>query len=227
MLKRAFSSVAIFHYSGLSSLGLSLLAALAVASPCLALSDETGVEEAAQAESHMLPAALREAIEKSAAPRPVKRAVVAEPSQSESVVPARESAVAASHAGSAASHGTLIAAKPHAHAREHQARENKHHEFTGLADYYHHSMYGHRTASGQTLHKHLLTAAHRTLPFGTKVKVQCKRSGRSCVVVINDRGPFTKNKVIDLSHEAARQIGLLEAGTKPVVCTVVNTDNED
>lgn len=174
-----------------------MLTVLAVASPCQALSDETGVEEAAQAETHMLPAALRDAIEKSATPRP------------------------------AVSHGTAIAAKPHTHAREHQAREGKHHEFTGLADYYHHSMYGHRTASGQTLHKHLLTAAHRTLPFGTKVKVQCKRSGRSCVVVINDRGPFTKNKVIDLSHEAARQIGLLEAGTKPVVCTVVNTDNED
>ncbi len=74
-------------------------------------------------------------------------------------------------------------------------------QFIGMADYYHHSLYGKRTASGQVLKKELLTAAHRTLPFGTRVHVINKRTGRSCVVVINDRGPFTRSKVIDLSTE--------------------------
>jgi len=76
------------------------------------------------------------------------------------------------------------------------------------------------------LKKELLTAAHRTLPFGTRVHVVNKRTGRSCVVVINDRGPFTKSKVIDLSHAAADKIGLLHSGTATVACTVM-TDNED
>jgi len=94
-------------------------------------------------------------------------------------------------------------------------------QFIGLADYYHHTLYGRKTASGQVLKKHLLTAAHRTLPFGTKVHVTNKRTGRSCVVVINDRGPYTKSKVIDLSHAAADQIGLLDMGTAKVACTVL------
>jgi rare lipoprotein A len=94
-------------------------------------------------------------------------------------------------------------------------------EFVGLADYYHHSLYGQRTASGQVLKKDLLTAAHRTLPFGTRVHVRNKRTGKSCVVVINDRGPYVKTKVIDLSHAAASQLGLLQAGTADVACTVL------
>lgn len=94
-------------------------------------------------------------------------------------------------------------------------------KFTGLADYYHHTLYGKKTASGQVLHKHKMTAAHRTLPFGTKVKVTNPKTGRSCVVVINDRGPFTKGKVIDLSHAAAEELEVLRAGTALVACTVV------
>jgi rare lipoprotein A len=99
-------------------------------------------------------------------------------------------------------------------------------QFIGLADYYHHSLYGKRTASGQVLKKELLTAAHRTLPFGTRVHVTNKRTGRSCIVVINDRGPFTKSKVIDLSHAAASKIGLIDSGTAAVACTVLK-DQED
>jgi rare lipoprotein A len=99
-------------------------------------------------------------------------------------------------------------------------------QFIGLADYYHHSLYGKKTASGQILKKELLTAAHRTLPFGTRVHVVNKRTGRSCDVIINDRGPFTKSKVIDLSHAAANKIGLLDSGTAAVACTVL-PDQED
>ena len=101
------------------------------------------------------------------------------------------------------------------------------HHFSGMADYYHHKLYGQKTASGEVLKKEKMTAAHRTLPFGTRVKVTNRRSGRSCVVVINDRGPFTKGKVIDLSHAAAHHLGVIEAGTSLVACTVLPNEEED
>jgi len=100
-------------------------------------------------------------------------------------------------------------------------------DFTGLADYYHHSLYGKKTASGKILHKEHMTAAHRTLPFGTRVRVTNKRNGASCVVVINDRGPFTKSKVIDLSHAAASHLGILQVGTAQVACTVVENESKE
>lgn len=95
-------------------------------------------------------------------------------------------------------------------------------KFHGMADYYHHSMYGNKTASGKLLHKHLKTAAHRTLPFGTRVRVTNKSNGKSCVVVVNDRGPFTPSKIIDLSHAAAVELGMLQAGTCKVTCEVLD-----
>lgn len=97
-------------------------------------------------------------------------------------------------------------------------------EFSGLADYYHHKLYGQKTASGEVLRKEKLTAAHRTLPFGTRVRVTNKKSGRSCVVVINDRGPYTSGKVIDVSHEAAKQLDFVKAGTSMVACVVLTDD---
>lgn len=99
-------------------------------------------------------------------------------------------------------------------------------DFIGMADYYHHSLYGRKTSSGKVLHPHLMTAAHRTLPFGTRVRVTNKTSGKSCIVEINDRGPFTKNKVIDLSHAAANHLGMIQAGTCKVACTVLNETEE-
>jgi rare lipoprotein A len=66
---------------------------------------------------------------------------------------------------------------------------------------------GSRTASGQKLDPQALTAAHRTLPFGTKVKVTNKGNGRSIVVTINDRGPFVSGRVIDVTPAAARALG--------------------
>ncbi len=64
---------------------------------------------------------------------------------------------------------------------------------------------------------HELTAAHKTLPFGTQVRVRHASNGREVVVRINDRGPFTKGRVIDLSRAAAEKIGLIRAGAAPVV----------
>ncbi|MBX9569586.1 MAG: septal ring lytic transglycosylase RlpA family protein [Candidatus Obscuribacterales bacterium] len=115
---------------------------------------------------------------------------------------------------------------PVVHSKEEKFNRNakapsSNREFSGLADYYHHKLYGQKTASGQILHKAKMTAAHRTLPFGTKVRVTNKHSGRSCVVVINDRGPFTPGKVIDLSHAAAVELDVIRAGTCKVACTVL------
>jgi rare lipoprotein A len=79
-------------------------------------------------------------------------------------------------------------------------------EQTGLASVYSHES-GSSTASGQRLNAAALTAAHRSLPFGTKVKVTNTRNGRSVVVTINDRGPFVRGRVIDVTPAAARELG--------------------
>src|SRR5262245_65967729 len=73
---------------------------------------------------------------------------------------------------------------------------------------------GEKTASGEKAHPGGLTAAHRTLPFGTKVKVTNKRNGRSVTVRINDRGPFVRGRIIDLTPAAASALGL--SGLAPV-----------
>ena len=79
---------------------------------------------------------------------------------------------------------------------------------------------GSKTASGQRLNPGALTAAHRSLPFGTKVRVTNKRTGKSVVVTINDRGPFVRGRIIDLSPASARAIGLGWSVT-PVTIQVV------
>ena len=83
----------------------------------------------------------------------------------------------------------------------------------GLASYY---WRGQRVASGGRFNPNAMTAAHKTLPFGTKVKVTNKRNGRSVVVTINDRGPFIRGRVIDLSKGAAKVIQMTGAGVVPV-----------
>ena len=83
----------------------------------------------------------------------------------------------------------------------------------GEASYYGSELAGNRTASGEVFDPNQLTAAHRTLPLGSEVRVTNPRNGESVVVRINDRGPFHGNRVIDLSTAAARQIGLIRSGT--------------
>jgi len=82
----------------------------------------------------------------------------------------------------------------------------------GEASYYADSLHGHKTASGEPYDRDAMTAAHRSLPFGTKVKVIYLKTGKSVEVVINDRGPYVKNRIIDLSGAAARGIGLIDDG---------------
>jgi rare lipoprotein A len=75
---------------------------------------------------------------------------------------------------------------------------------------------GRMTASGERFDKHAMTAAHRTLPFGTRARVTNKRNGRSVIVRINDRGPFARGRIIDVSEGAAGQLGMKRDGVVPV-----------
>ena len=77
------------------------------------------------------------------------------------------------------------------------------------------------TASGERCDPNALTAAHRSLPFGTKVKVQNLKNGKSVVVRINDRGPFVGGRIIDLTKAAAGKLGFISAGTASVRLTVL------
>jgi rare lipoprotein A len=87
---------------------------------------------------------------------------------------------------------------------------------SGLASYFSREIAGNRTASGERCDPDTLTAAHRTAPFGSRMRVTNLSTGRSVVVRINDRGPFRAGRVIDLSHAAAREIGMHRSGTAKV-----------
>ena len=92
----------------------------------------------------------------------------------------------------------------------------------GFASYYGTRFHGARTASGERYDEKALTAAHRTLPFGTRVQVTNLANGKSVVVTITDRGPFTKGRVIDVSRRAARKLDFLRDGTTRVRLEVVD-----
>ncbi len=91
----------------------------------------------------------------------------------------------------------------------------------GQASYYASRFYGRRTSSGERVQGHILTAAHRYLPFNTLVEVTNKTTQQSVVVRINDRGPFHKGRVIDLTHAGAKAIGMLGRGLANVSLRVV------
>jgi rare lipoprotein A len=90
--------------------------------------------------------------------------------------------------------------------------------FSGMASYYGNES-GSRTASGQRFNQNALTCAHRSLPFGTRLRVS--HGGRSVVVTVNDRGPFVRGRVLDLSTAAARAVGLTSAGVGRVTAEVM------
>ena len=107
-------------------------------------------------------------------------------------------------------------------ARSRQAaptqRARSQHAADGLASFYSH---GSRTASGESFNAGELTAAHRTLPFGTRVRVTNVATGRSVMVRVNDRGPFVNGRVIDVSHAAAQSLGMVGQGVAKVKLDVV------
>jgi len=87
---------------------------------------------------------------------------------------------------------------------------------TGKASYYGNDFNGKKTANGQTFNKNSLTAAHKTLPFGTVVKVTNLSNGKTVTVTINDRGPYAKGRIIDLSEKAAASIDMVNQGVAQV-----------
>ena len=94
----------------------------------------------------------------------------------------------------------------------------------GMASYYGDELAGNRTASGERFDPGQLTAAHRSLPFGSMVRVTNTSNGDSVIVRINDRGPFSHGRVIDVSHAAAREIGMHRSGTARVKLALLNDD---
>jgi len=91
----------------------------------------------------------------------------------------------------------------------------------GIASWYGKPFHGRRTANGEVYNMHKLTAAHRTLPFGVKVRVTNLQNNRQIVVRINDRGPFKKGRIIDLSKAAAKQLKMIDDGVIKVKIAVV------
>jgi len=103
---------------------------------------------------------------------------------------------------------TLIAGSITAQAGEH-----------GMASFY---GYRSKTANGEMMNPSAMTAAHKTLPFGTRVRVTNTRTGKSVVVRINDRGPFIKGRIIDVSTGAAKVLDMVGAGVAPVTVDIVS-----
>lgn len=96
------------------------------------------------------------------------------------------------------------------------------HSDTGQASYYGNEFHGRKTANGERFDQGKLTAAHRSLPFGTRVKVTNTQNGKTVVVRVNDRGPFVKGRIIDLSSSAFKNIASLNAGVVPVRIQVID-----
>jgi rare lipoprotein A len=93
----------------------------------------------------------------------------------------------------------------------------------GLASWYSDRFQGRKTASGERFDQRALTAAHRTLRFGTRVRVTNQRNGRSVIVRVNDRGPFGRGRIIDLSRAAAQALDMIRAGVVPVTVEVLGS----
>lgn len=96
---------------------------------------------------------------------------------------------------------------------------------TGVVSWYGDKFHGRKTASGEKYDKHELTAAHKSLPFGTKVKVTNIRNGKSVVVEINDRGPYAKSRVLDLSQAAFSEIGHTGTGVMQVEYEIIKSED--
>jgi len=96
---------------------------------------------------------------------------------------------------------------------------------SGIASWYGPGFHGNRSASGEIFDQNALTAAHLTLPFGTRVRVTNMRNGQSVVVRINDRGPFKGDRIIDISKAAAQRIGMTSTGIAPVKLEVLGMPN--
>ncbi len=96
-----------------------------------------------------------------------------------------------------------------------------HHDLRGVASWYGPGFHGKTTANGERFNKRAMTAAHKTLPFNTVVEVTCDATGKKVKVRINDRGPYAKGRIIDLSEKAAERIGVKSMGHAPVKLRII------
>lgn len=94
---------------------------------------------------------------------------------------------------------------------------------SGMASFYGDAHAGNRTASGERFDPDGMTAAHRSLPFGTRLRVTDPSTGRSVIVRVNDRGPFHKSRILDLSEAAARELGIVRRGRAVVEIALADT----
>lgn len=100
-------------------------------------------------------------------------------------------------------------------------------EAEGIASFYHSKFHGRLTSNGEKYNKHLFTAAHRSYPFGTVVRVTRKETGKAVLVRINDRGPYKKNRLIDLSFAAAKELVMVKDGLTNVKIEVLSWGDEN
>jgi len=98
------------------------------------------------------------------------------------------------------------------------------HRFNGTASWYGPGFHGKKTASGEIYDQNKLTAAHKTLPLGSKARVTNLDNGSAVEVEINDRGPFVEGRIIDLSRAAARALGFVKSGTAPVQVELISVE---
>lgn len=99
------------------------------------------------------------------------------------------------------------------------------HSTRGEASYYAGFHHGKKTASGERFNMHSLTAAHRTLPLGSKIKVTNLNNGKEVVVRVNDRGPYAKGRVLDVSLGAAKKLDMIKTGTAKVSIQILHVSN--
>ncbi|OQW95775.1 MAG: hypothetical protein BWK79_01260 [Beggiatoa sp. IS2] len=97
----------------------------------------------------------------------------------------------------------------------------------GIASYYGHRFHGRMTANGERFNKEELSAAHRSYPFGTLLRVTNLDNQKSTLVRINDRGPYIKGRIIDLSHRAARELSFVDEGITRVKLEVIELGSDD
>lgn len=126
-------------------------------------------------------------------------------------------------AGTVRSVGTNSGDKPYTiNGVQYFPKADPNYDAVGFASWYGADFHGRPTASGEPYDMHAMTAAHTTLPFGTKVKVTNLQNGRSAVLTVNDRGPFAQNRIIDVSRSAATKLGFHKGGVARVRVRVMN-----
>ena len=109
--------------------------------------------------------------------------------------------------------------------KEIESIQNHPHVQIGISSYYGKEFHKKRTASGQIFDMHKISAAHKTLPLGTKIRVTNLKNGRSLTMTITDRGPFVKGRILDVSYKAAKKLGFVNQGTTKVRIDVLRLGN--